>query len=61
MLFDNDNKKAYFVNVYSNDTKGPGKDHDFMLVVKETEYRERPVSPAEALRASIEVEGDQPF
>lgn len=56
MLFDNANKKAYFVNLYNNDTPAPGKDHDKMLVVKETEYRERPLSGIEATRAAVETE-----
>lgn len=41
MMFDNSNKQAFFVNVYDNDMKTPDKDYDKLLVVKETERREK--------------------
>jgi len=42
MLFDRDNKKAFFVNLYDNNMKAPGKEHDKLIVLKETERRELP-------------------
>lgn len=42
MMFDNENKKAYFVNLYDNEMRTPDKDFDKLLVLTETERREKP-------------------
>jgi len=42
MLFDNPNKKAFFITLYNNEMKAPGKEHDKLIILKETEYREMP-------------------
>lgn len=42
MLFKNEEKKAYFVNLYDNEMKTPEKNYDKLLVLTETEYREKP-------------------
>lgn len=41
ILFNNDEKRAFFVNVYENKTKGPGSEYDKLLKLKETEWKER--------------------
>lgn len=41
MMFDNTNKQAFFVNVYDNDMRTPDKDYDKLLIIKETERREK--------------------
>lgn len=52
MMFDNENKQAFFVNVYDNDMRTPDKDYDKLLVIKETERREKETPTAS---------GDAPF
>jgi SOS-response transcriptional repressor LexA len=52
MIFDNGNKQAFFVNVYDNDMKTPDKDYDKLIIVKETERREK---------GTPEVSSDAPF
>lgn len=52
MLFDNPNKKAFFINLYDNDMRSPDKNYDKLLVLAETEWREKS-TPA--------VEGEKPF
>lgn len=42
ILFDRDNKKAWYVNLYENTTPSPEKKHDKMIVLKQAEYREQP-------------------
>lgn len=46
MFFMNDDRKAYFVNLYENDMKTPDKEYDKQLVLTETEYREKAIAPA---------------
>lgn len=45
MKFDNENKKAFYVNLYDNNMKDPAKQYDKLLVMKEAEYREPKVKP----------------
>jgi SOS-response transcriptional repressor LexA len=40
-MFSNETKQAFFVNVYDNDMKTPDKNYDKLLIVKETEWREK--------------------
>lgn len=46
MFFMNDERKAFFVNLYENDMKTPDKEYDKQLVLTETEYREKTIAPA---------------
>lgn len=41
MIFDNDNKQSFFVNIYDNAMKTPEKDYDKLLVLTEAEWREK--------------------
>jgi len=41
MMFDNDNKRTWFVNLYESTFNKPGEEVNKYLVIKETEYRER--------------------
>ena len=41
MLFKEEEKKSYFVNMYDNKLKQPGKEHDKLLILKEAERREK--------------------
>ena len=45
MLFDNVEKKAYFLGMWDNTIKSPGRDNDKWISLKETEYRERKETP----------------
>jgi hypothetical protein len=40
-MFDNDNKRTWFVNLYESTFNKPGEEVNKYLVIKETEYRER--------------------
>lgn len=42
MLFDNEEKKAFFISLFDNNMVAPGKEHAKTLVLKETDYREKP-------------------
>lgn len=53
MLFDNDEKKAFFINMWDNSFKSPGKDNDKYLSLTETEYRERETSTNEEEKESL--------
>ena len=53
MLFDNENKKAYFINMWDNSFKSPGKDNDKYISLTETEYRERPTTNTETERENL--------
>lgn len=53
MLFDNEEKKAYFLNMWDNSFKAPGKDNDKYLSLTETEYRERVTSTTEEEKESL--------
>lgn len=53
MLFDNENKKAYFLNMWDNSFKAPGKDNDKYLSLTETEYRERPTTSSDEEEKSL--------
>ena len=53
MLFDNEEKKAYFLNMWDNTFKSPGKDNDKYLSLTETEYRERATSSNEAEKENL--------
>lgn len=53
MLFDNDEKTAFFINMWDNSFKSPGKDNDKYLALTEAEYRERTTSSTEAERANM--------
>ena len=41
MLFMEDKKQSFFVNLYDNKLKQPGKEHDKLLILKEAEWREK--------------------
>lgn len=53
MLFDNVEKKAYFLGMWDNTFKSPGKDNDKYLSLTETEYRERATSSNEAEKENL--------
>lgn len=53
MLFDNENKKAYFLNMGDNSFKAPGKDNDKYLSLTETEYRERPTTNSDEEKENL--------
>ena len=53
MLFDNEEKKAFFLNMWDNSFKAPGKDNDKYLSLTETEYRERVTSTTEEEKESL--------
>jgi hypothetical protein len=48
MVFDNPNKKAFFVNLQFNEAKSEDKNFDALLSIKETEFREKGESTAPA-------------
>ena len=52
MLFDRDNKQAWYVNLYENTAPSPEKNYQKLIILKQAEYRERAV---DAQRASIET------
>jgi len=41
LFIDNEAKQSFWVNMYPNRLKGPWAAHDFELVFKDAEYRER--------------------
>lgn len=53
MLFDNEEKKAYYLNMWDNSFKAPGKDNDKYLSLTETEYRERATSSNDEEKESL--------
>lgn len=44
MMFNNDTRQAFFVNIYDNEMKTPEKNYDKLLVINETEWREKGTS-----------------
>ena len=47
MLSDDGEKKSYWIGLYDNKLKSPGKDNDKLLTLTETEYRERNTGSSE--------------
>ena len=58
MLFNRDEKKAWYVNLYDNTAPSPEKNYDKMIVIKQAEYRERTETGVEASRTAVETEGN---
>jgi hypothetical protein len=54
MLFDRDQKKAWYVNLYDNVAPSPEKNYSKLIVIKAAEYRERTDAVA-AQRAELEI------
>lgn len=54
MLFNRDEKKAWYVNLYDNTAPSPEKNYQKLVIIKPAEYRERTDTVAE-MRASIEI------
>ena len=54
MLFNKDEKKAWYVNLYDNIAPSPEKNYSKLIVIKQAEYREK-VDSVAAQRAAIEI------
>lgn len=54
MLFNRDEKQAWYVNLYDNTTPSPEKNYEKLVILKQAEYREKTDS-VEAQRAAIET------
>lgn len=54
MLFNREEKKAWYVNLYDNTAPSPEKNYQKLVILKQAEYRER-TNPVEEQRKQMEI------